>query len=86
MGLAMRSAELAAQMLISGMVDLHELRQAFARLWNVRRFGCRTAALLVSRPRLANLLIPALNHFQLLPRAAMALMGKSVKFSPAAAR
>ena len=51
-GLALRSAELAAEALTGGM-DIAALPKAFNDLWQTRRLACRAAAWIVSRPRLA---------------------------------
>src|SRR5581483_3534776 len=53
MGLAMHSAELAANMLLSERVDLSELRRSFAILWRTRSISCRAVARLVSSPRMS---------------------------------
>jgi flavin-dependent dehydrogenase len=76
MGLAMRSAELAAEMLLSGKPDWARLRQSYTRLWRTRRFGCRAAAVAVSHRRLARLLIrPSVSMRA--TRAALRLVGKA---------
>ena len=49
MGLAMRSGEMAAQAIATGM-DLEELRRAYRRLWGLRRAACRAGALVLSSP------------------------------------
>jgi menaquinone-9 beta-reductase len=54
-GLAMRSAELAAEALASGRRGT--LTREYQRLWRPRRFGCRAAALTVSIPAIGNRLI-----------------------------
>jgi flavin-dependent dehydrogenase len=73
MGLAMRSAELAADALLTS--TTHELPELYADLWRTRRFGCRAAALAVSNAPLADMVarhgVP-----QFLMRAAFGLIGK----------
>jgi flavin-dependent dehydrogenase len=76
MGLAMRSAELASEMLLSGEMNLAGLRRDFARLWRTRRYGCRAAGWMVSQPGVARWIAP-LAEFKPLKRAAMAMLGKS---------
>jgi flavin-dependent dehydrogenase len=61
MGLAMRSAELAAAELIAAAaqrrpIDEDRLRRRMRQLWRPRRFGCRAGAMLLSRPSAARLL------------------------------
>jgi flavin-dependent dehydrogenase len=80
MGLAMRSAELAATSLLSGRAaepasDAATLRRDYVRLWRRRRFGCRAAAVAASREAVAGTL---LRHPlpDLATRAALRLMGK----------
>lgn len=58
MGLALRSAELAAQELIEAHArsrppDLAKLRREYEHLWNVRSIVCRLGAKLISSPMLA---------------------------------
>ena len=60
MGLAMRSAELAAEELIQSHCKgrsprTASLRAGFDRLWRTRRLACRAAGVAVSSPRVANL-------------------------------
>lgn len=80
MGLAMCSAELAADALIEANhrqveVNTIALRRQYGRLWNVRRVACRASAWAVSRPGLAQALIPLAGTGRL-GRTAMAWMGK----------
>jgi flavin-dependent dehydrogenase len=76
MGLAMRSAELAAEMLLSGDVDAARLRQTYERLWNMRRFGCRAAAVAVTNRGLSRVLVRR-DMPSFATRAALRLTGKS---------
>ena len=76
MGLAMRSAELAANYLIDAFrrgipVDLKSLQADYRQLWRVRRFACRAAAIAVSSPTLSRA-IPSLVEFDN-PLASLAL-------------
>jgi 2-polyprenyl-6-methoxyphenol hydroxylase-like FAD-dependent oxidoreductase len=80
-GLAMRSAELAATELIDAHrenrpVDVARLRQRFKNLWRVRRAGCRAAALAVSHPGLARFAAPIVDQTPALHRVALQLTGK----------
>jgi flavin-dependent dehydrogenase len=68
MGLAMRSAELAAEHLLSGATNL---RQAYRRLWTVRGLACRAAGVVASRPALGGCIASLA-----VPRAALRLVGK----------
>jgi 2-polyprenyl-6-methoxyphenol hydroxylase-like FAD-dependent oxidoreductase len=81
MGLAMRSAEIAAKMLLSGSRDTLRLTRSFQDLWRSRRFGCRAAAMIVSRPRMMNLLSPAIGHVEILQRGALRCIGKTTQRS-----
>ncbi len=63
MGLAMRSAELAAGAIVeshrSGTeLDVSGLRREYRKLWALRSFACRAGAKIISSPSLARLLIP----------------------------
>jgi flavin-dependent dehydrogenase len=80
-GLAMRSAELAAAELIVAReqrrdVDIRALRRAFARLWRVRSLACRAAGLLISSPRAAQTIAPLIDRAAPLQCLAMTLLGK----------
>ncbi|MBC8106868.1 MAG: FAD-dependent monooxygenase [Anaerolineae bacterium] len=81
MGLAMRSAELAAHEIIAAhrakrAIDIVSLRRAYRDLWCVRSLACRVAAMIVSRPWLANFLAGAIDGREALPRAIMRFIGK----------
>jgi 2-polyprenyl-6-methoxyphenol hydroxylase-like FAD-dependent oxidoreductase len=80
-GLAMRSAELAAAALIAARreertVDVAALRRSFLKLWQMRSAGCRAAGLAVSRPRLASYAAPIIDQTESLRRLALQLTGK----------
>jgi flavin-dependent dehydrogenase len=77
MGLALRSAELAAEMLLTGKPDWARLRESYTRLWRARRFGCRAAAVAVSHRRLAHVLIRPSVPLRA-TRAALRLVGKAL--------
>jgi 2-polyprenyl-6-methoxyphenol hydroxylase-like FAD-dependent oxidoreductase len=82
MGLAMRSAELAAEALIAsgGSWDAgtaRTLAQEYDSLWCVRRAACRAAAVSMSSPRFAAAIMPLLNAAPACVTGAMRLMGKS---------
>ena len=81
MGLAVRSAELAAEALDAAHregqpADGIGLRREFDRLWRFRRAACRAAAQVVSRPRTAGLAIRVGARSRTLTRVAMGWMGK----------
>ena len=80
MGLAMRSAELAAERLIagagpSGRVGQARLADEYRRLWRTRRAGCRAAAVAVSS-RVLNGVFGIGGPPVPIVRAALQLMGK----------
>jgi flavin-dependent dehydrogenase len=82
MGLALRSAQLAATALIQAQnrgapIDLHRLRADYQNLWKIRGPACRALALAVSCKPLVSLMTPAANGCEALTSAAMSLMGKS---------
>lgn len=75
MGLALRSAELAAEMLLNSTPDFASLRTGYERLWGTRRFGCRLAAKVVSNRTLGRALVrPQIPSFA--TRSALRLVGK----------
>jgi flavin-dependent dehydrogenase len=80
MGLAMRSAELAAQRLIAsagvrGSTGQASLADEYRRLWRTRRAGCRAAAVVVSSRLISGLLGIGTPPVPIV-RAALQLMGK----------
>jgi 2-polyprenyl-6-methoxyphenol hydroxylase-like FAD-dependent oxidoreductase len=82
MGLAMRSAELAAAALDQSQRDhtpipVRRLQIEFARLWRTRRLACRALARLLSTPRIAGDLLDWARGNESLSRAAMAMIGKT---------
>src|SRR5213079_1199501 len=56
LGLAMRSAELAAGSVLDDL-PRERLQREFRRLWRVRGITCRAAALTLSSPTLGSLLV-----------------------------
>ena len=81
MGLALRSAELAAEHLIRAhdagrAFDAPGLRAAYQNLWRTRRAACRAAARVVSSGVFSGLAMELLRHDERAGRAALALMGK----------
>lgn len=81
MGLAMRSAELAAGAIVVAReggrgVDLVALRREFARLWRTRRPACRTVAIMMSQPAIARAVIPFSRSAESATRMVLGLMGK----------
>jgi flavin-dependent dehydrogenase len=82
MGLAIRSAELAADTLLRAWrtempFDRAGLVTEYQRLWRTRRAACRAAAKVVSSGRFAGLAMRLLRRGERTGRFAMALMGKS---------
>ncbi|MDB5294478.1 MAG: flavin-dependent dehydrogenase, partial [Phycisphaerales bacterium] len=82
MGLALRSAELAAEHLTRAAAtgtafDPVRLQDAFAALWRTRRAACRAAARAVSSGRLGGLAMELLRHDDRAGRVALRLMGKA---------
>jgi 2-polyprenyl-6-methoxyphenol hydroxylase-like FAD-dependent oxidoreductase len=80
-GLALRSAQLAAHELIDAITarrlpDLTGLRRQFASLWRFRRPSCRAAALYLSSSTLASAGMRLLEANPALGRIALALLGK----------
>jgi flavin-dependent dehydrogenase len=81
MGLAMRSAELAAEALdcaerTKSPLSVRRLQAQFTRLWRTRRLACRTLARLLSNPVVAGDLLDLVRDNAPLSRAAMTLIGK----------
>jgi len=81
MGLAMRSAELAAEEIIRAMrsaaeINLPRLRRAFVNLWLPRRAACRALAMAISSPALATWALPMIATTDPPARLAMHLIGK----------
>jgi 2-polyprenyl-6-methoxyphenol hydroxylase-like FAD-dependent oxidoreductase len=81
MGLAMRSAEIAANEIISAThenraIDVDCIRAAYRDLWRVRSLACRAAARIASRPWLINLLAGAIDGREALPQAILRFVGK----------
>ena len=82
MGLALRSAELAADALDQSVksqtpLPLVRLRNQFATLWRTRRLASRTLAQLLSNPALASDALEWANLNHSLPSAALRLVGKT---------
>jgi 2-polyprenyl-6-methoxyphenol hydroxylase-like FAD-dependent oxidoreductase len=80
-GLAMRSAELAAEEIIRAArdhdeVNVSRLRRAFEQLWQPRRATCRALALALSSPALARWAVPMIASSDPPARLAMHLIGK----------
>ena len=79
-GLALRSAELAAQTVLGRprSTDAHStgLATIYSRLWRPRRTAARAAALIVSRPRAAEALLPLLARLPAGGRSVLKLLGK----------
>lgn len=76
MGLALRSAEIAAQALLEPGVDgIRDLPRRFARLWSTRSRSSRAAAVVVANKKLSQIL-PTLGAPPGLGRLAAQLIGK----------
>jgi flavin-dependent dehydrogenase len=81
-GLAMRSAELAAEMLIDAMrrdvePDVDSLRREYRKLWRMRRAACRAAALAVSSPIARRTVAPLVQWLTPVTSFAVRAMGKA---------
>ena len=76
MGLAIRSAELAARCLCDG-GDVNRLRREYQRLWTTRSFACRAAARVICSRSASRLLLPLLDVAPRLTDLALSLLGKA---------
>jgi flavin-dependent dehydrogenase len=75
-GLALRSAELAVQALLSGSYDPATLRARYRELWTPRRLACRMAGIAMSSP-MSGWVVQYLDENPLTDRM-LAWMGKTV--------
>ena len=75
-GLALRSAELAAEALAIGSNPL--LPYMYARLWNIRRAACRGSAVVISDPLLARLALPLLGAVESVQQCVLRAVGKDL--------
>ena len=78
MGLALRSAELAVQILLTDSANLASLRYHYKKLWKIRRPACRFAAKMLSSPTLAGPTIELLANNDALAAFALRCLGKSI--------
>jgi 2-polyprenyl-6-methoxyphenol hydroxylase-like FAD-dependent oxidoreductase len=81
MGLAMRSAELAAEALdqshrANTPLPVRRLQTQFGKLWRTRQLACRALARLLSAPSIAGDVIDLARGNEPLSRVAMAMIGK----------
>jgi hypothetical protein len=81
MGLALRSAELAAEAMLRAAGERRELdneglRRAYERLWRWRRTVCRGVAVGMSRPGVARVLVPMAGILPGVTSAVVRMMGK----------
>jgi flavin-dependent dehydrogenase len=76
MGLALRSAELAASALACG-GDIEALRRSFDRLWRSRRRAARAAAWVVSRPGISGAALDWARNSDRLAAGILRLIGKA---------
>lgn len=80
MGLAMRSAQLAAEAILDAgdatEFDVQALRQAYRGLWDTRRRACRALAQLLSRPAVADAAAALVEGAPHVGQWAMRLAGK----------
>lgn len=88
MGLAMRSAELATDAVLTALqadkpLDVESLRAAYRQLWRLRRAACRGVAMAMSRPTLARGLVPLSSIAGWGTRWVLHLMGKNPHLTPA---
>ena len=77
MGLALRSAELAAGAIVAGPAAVAALPDAYRSLWRRRRLACRSVARVVSSPTWADAAADLLHGEGRLITAAMRWMGKA---------
>jgi flavin-dependent dehydrogenase len=82
MGLAMRSAELAASEIIASLttgrsIDTDLLLAQYDSLWRIRRAACRTGALLISHRFPAAIAVSSLRTLPAIGQLAMTLAGKT---------
>ena len=82
MGLAMRSAELAASEVIAALatnrpIEQEALVEQYEQLWSSRRVACRAGALVMSRPWTSEAAVALLRAAPMVGRLAMYLSGKS---------
>jgi flavin-dependent dehydrogenase len=81
MGLAMRSAMLAAEWIDANRgkqaADVAPLRNRLASLWRSRRAACRAMGLLISNPATASFIVSAADAAPALRKAVLRLIGKS---------
>jgi len=78
-GLALRSAELAAEALAEGVEA--SLPEKYDGLWNLRRVTCRAAAVVASRPRLARLALHLMGTAQPVQQWVLHLVAKDLQES-----
>lgn len=77
MGLALRSAELAANALLTRSLSVSALRASYRALWRIRRRACRAAARILSSPRFAVPTVEFLSSNESLAEFALNLIGKN---------
>ena len=82
MGLALRSAELAAEHLsrssqMAQPLDRRALMTAYEHLWRARRTACRAAARVVSSGKISGMAVTFLRHHEQAGKWAMSWMGKT---------
>ena len=77
MGLALRSAELAANALLTRSLSVSALRASYRALWRIRRRACRAAARILSSPRFAVPTVEFLLSNESLAEFALNLIGKN---------
>ena len=82
MGLAMASGEMGADFILKHegwgfrANGLDELYGKYQKLWRLRSMTCRLAAVVVSRPWAAGMLLPLLNLAPVTQRVSLSLLGK----------
>ena len=75
MGLAMRSAELAAEAVLAGH-PADWLQREYRQLWRTRAWACRAAAICVSSPALCGIAVEAMGSWDALRAVVVGWMGK----------
>jgi flavin-dependent dehydrogenase len=81
MGLAMRSAELAANFLVDAIrrgipLNVKRLQSAYRNLWRIRRLACRAAAMAVSCPTISRAIPTLVRNENPLTSLALRAIGK----------
>lgn len=82
MGLAMRSAQIAAEYAARAIrdnrgLDVAGLRREYRRLWGIRGWACRAAAMAVSSPWICRMILPLMSPGDPISAMALRAIGKA---------